>query len=349
MILNIGPYPPPLGGISVHLGRLKDHLDARKIPNTLWSLSRTADSSRRIFAAKQKHLMFRLFFSPRHRIVHYHVSGVAARQLAARIARKYSSKRHVITLHGDALRFIADHPIESREIFPAFDAVLSVKPGDAEKLQEMGFGSNIRYLSPFIPPADVDLELADEGVKDFIARHEHIICANGSKIIFHDEQELYGLDLCVEMMKLVHRQRQDVGLVFYLSKDNDPDYVNAIRRAAQEGGVGSHVRIHVSNEQFYPLIRRSSIFARPTNTDGEPLSIREALYFGVPVLTSDVVQRPEGCQLFENRNAQSFAEQALSILDNLENHRSRVQVVQSVTGLEELLNLYSSFGTRTSG
>ena len=166
----------------------------------------------------------------------------------------------------------------------------------------MGFSRNIRYISPFIPPVDEDLAIQSDIVSNFVNKHSLTLCANASKIVFHDQQELYGLDLCVEMMRQVCKVRKDVGLVFYLSKSNNAEYIAEQKVKAEKYGVAQHILIHESEEQFYPLIRRSAIFLRPTNTDGEPLSIRESLYFGVPVITSDVVQRPNGCVLFRNRD-----------------------------------------------
>jgi hypothetical protein len=41
---------------------------------------------------------------------------------------------------------------------------------------------------------------------------------------------------------------------------------------------------------------------RATTTDGDANSIREALSFQVPVIASDVVERPAGSVVFENRS-----------------------------------------------
>jgi glycosyltransferase involved in cell wall biosynthesis len=37
---------------------------------------------------------------------------------------------------------------------------------------------------------------------------------------------------------------------------------------------------------------------RPTATDGDAVSVREALHLGVPVVASDVVERPTGARVF---------------------------------------------------
>ncbi len=45
---------------------------------------------------------------------------------------------------------------------------------------------------------------------------------------------------------------------------------------------------------------------RPTNTYGNAISIRGTLYFGRPVVVSDVVNRPEGTVVFKSRDLASF-------------------------------------------
>ncbi len=50
-----------------------------------------------------------------------------------------------------------------------------------------------------------------------------------------------------------------------------------------------------------PLFEYIDIFLRPTNTDGDSLSIREAIYSGIPTIASDIVERPFGTITFKNR------------------------------------------------
>ena len=63
--------------------------------------------------------------------------------------------------------------------------------------------------------------------------------------------------------------------------------------------VSHHVLIHrVNNTELWPVLKKSALFIRPTKTDGDALSLREALYYQVPTVASDVVYRPEGTYLY---------------------------------------------------
>jgi glycosyltransferase involved in cell wall biosynthesis len=51
------------------------------------------------------------------------------------------------------------------------------------------------------------------------------------------------------------------------------------------------------------MISASDVFVRPTFTDGDSISVREALSLGIPVIASDCVERPDGVVLFKTGNA----------------------------------------------
>jgi glycosyltransferase involved in cell wall biosynthesis len=52
----------------------------------------------------------------------------------------------------------------------------------------------------------------------------------------------------------------------------------------------------------------SDIFLRPTRSDGDANSIREALYLGVPVIASDCVERPDQVLTFRTGDIPSYVE-----------------------------------------
>jgi glycosyltransferase involved in cell wall biosynthesis len=346
-ILTVGPYPPPIGGVSIHLSRLKDHLDSLKFKNTVWSLSETEDLLQNIRRVSFRNLHYRLIFNPSFRIIHYHVSGYPARKRAAYLSRTlFRNRINVITLHGDAIRFVESYPQESIEIFNSFSTVICVKKGDAKKLLSCGVKTDVQDISPFILPQNLDATIESQIVSEFMDRHEHVICANGSKITFLHDNELYGLDMCVELMGCLSVDHLDVGFVFYLSKSNDHKYLEKIRNRITELNLNDSFLLYEGEEQFFPVIRKSSIFIRPTNTDGDALSIREALHSGVPVITSDVVARPEECVLFANRNLDDLVVKTKDLFSNLEQETNKLKRTKLETGLKPMISVYEKYGAR---
>ena len=89
---------------------------------------------------------------------------------------------------------------------------------------------------------------------------------------------------------------------------------------------------------FVKLIKYSDLVLRPTCTDGDALTVREALFLGKPVIASDIVSRPEGTILFKNRDYESMAGKVIEVLDT---PRSTAPPVETLTNYKEYYrNLY---------
>jgi glycosyltransferase involved in cell wall biosynthesis len=87
-----------------------------------------------------------------------------------------------------------------------------------------------------------------------------------------------------------------------------------------------------------PALRLGTIFLRPTLTDGDALSIREAMAAGVPVLASDVVRRPTGVTVLP-LDSRRWAEE----IDRVLSHRDlrfRPRPVPQPDPLGQLMAIY---------
>jgi len=331
----------------MHLARLKLHLDQRGVTNRFWSLSASEDPEHGVRRTRLQRVPWKLLFQRPGTVVHYHVPGFPAKVRLARFHRSLlAGHRSVFTLHGDVRPSFLAHPRELvARVYSSFEVVVCVKAGDAAFLREQGVTSRAVDICPFLPPtAEEDGEPGPETAA-FLARFPHVLCANGASLVQRDGAELYGLDLCVELLGRL-ADRPETGLVFYLAKDNDPAYLAGIRRRARELGVEGRLLLNTVPAPFYPVIKRSTLLVRPTNTDGDALSIREALHAGVPVLTSDVVRRPEGCRLFANRSLDDLEAVTRRMLGDPLGERSRLRELPDASGLEPLLALYRSLGVR---
>jgi hypothetical protein len=85
---------------------------------------------------------------------------------------------------------------------------------------------------------------------------------------------------------------------------------------------------------------KSNIFVRPTNTDGDAVSLREALYFKIPSVVSDAVSRPEGSVLFRNRDVNDFTLKVRDALDNCEWHEKKLEAIKSEDNFKRIMSIY---------
>jgi hypothetical protein len=70
---------------------------------------------------------------------------------------------------------------------------------------------------------------------------------------------------------------------------------------------------------FIKVMEYSDIIVRATNTDGDSLTVREALFLGKRVIASDIVKRPTGIVLFQNRNMNDLESKLLMLLSTKSN------------------------------
>jgi len=92
--------------------------------------------------------------------------------------------------------------------------------------------------------------------------------------------------------------------------------------------------------EVYPIWIESDIFVRPTSTDGDPLSIREALSLKTPVVTSDACPRPDGVVLFKNRDLDDFVNAVQRVLENYDTYKKQLDSNIVESGAGKIINIY---------
>jgi glycosyltransferase involved in cell wall biosynthesis len=129
--------------------------------------------------------------------------------------------------------------------------------------------------------------------------HSPVLAANAFSFQRADAGLLYGQDLLIETLAaLVPPQGalSNVGLVIHQAQ---PETAHGhefagVQERARALGVQDRVFWVHDSAPFGPTLVRADALLRPTSTDGDAVSVREALHLGVPVVASAVVQRPPG-------------------------------------------------------
>ena len=144
MIIQIGLYPPPIGGISIYIKRMKDFLDFKGIENKVWDYSGIKKTEKNVVSIN--FLLIPLFYALKKNVnlVHYHICGMLPKQYISFFNKIFFKNRiKIITLHGDCTA------LHKRMIKPfintinSFDAVICVKHNDKEFLLNHGLSSDV--------------------------------------------------------------------------------------------------------------------------------------------------------------------------------------------------------------
>ena len=348
MIVQVGSYPPPIGGVSVYVSRMKDRLDAEGIPNEVWDTARGHKGVANVIPSRFRFVPLRHLLRPGIRVVHYHVTGIRSKLIIG-IFNRFLLKRRkkVLTIHGECEDLFPEDKSKAMvKALSSFDAVVCCKAGNAEYLRRRGVLTDIREIPAFAPPVvkEEDARAIPEAVWRFVAERDPVIAANAYKIVFHKGQDLYGIDMCVALCARLKKTYKSIGLICCLPQIGNQDYLDAMDARIEEEGIAENFLFVTQPYPFYPLLRKSSILVRPTNTDGDAVSVRESLFFGTPVLASDVVPRPEGTNVFTTRDHDDFFDKASDMLANLDEYRTRIANLAVEDNFGRILAIYRELG-----
>lgn len=323
----VGPYPSPRGGVSVHIKRLEEELLAQGITVEILNTSMMANNSG-WFKRKIRHfewLMKNLLLT-RADIVHIHGGILAESALIIYMARLNKIKT-VMTFHSlrddfyklnfwrrYLLSYVANH----------VDYIIAAGDNERRKLVKwFNRKAAISVIPAFIPPKRVEAILPLQ-LTEFLSNHEFIISANASNMEYYQGQEIYGLDMLVELCGRLSSQ-VDVGFVYCLTHLTDEDYLKKIKTRIEELNINNQFYIVLDNIEFWPILEKSHLFIRPTCTDSYGVSVAEALSLGVPGIASDVCKRPEGTVLFRSRDSEDLYSKVIDVIRNYDQYRANVR------------------------
>lgn len=344
----VGPYPPPYGGVSVHVQRLHGQLIAGNIISSVFDNTRHVKKVRGVLNLSLFWNWPRVLFS-RQDIIHVHTTSthwiIPAFFL---FLAKIKGTKFVLSYH--SLRYGAgDFGLIGRRMIRVIlsSAAHCIVTNDEikERLISLGAGpERISVIPAFLPPPPGDADDAEipRQVRDFIDTHTPVISASAFRIVIFEGVDRYGIDVCIELCAGLKSVYPEIGFIFYLPEIGNHDYFNELKGRIVERGIEDNFLFQTTPCQFYPVLKKIDLFVRPTNTDGDAISLREALYLKTPSIASDAIPRPAGTVLFKNRDVEDFISRVKMVWDNYDDYKAKAETVKMESGLEEILEIYRS-------
>lgn len=344
----VGSYPPPYGGITIHVQRLKAHLDKNGYKCIVYSSTgRDAPPVESVRRQNIKKTILDIFFSSDW-IIHYHDTdwriGVVIGILGL------LGKKVVFSIHGENLNDSLQNGGLLRRAIIKFalrhTTFVIADNADIRRLVlSLGIKPNrVDVVSAFIAPMvnEVDYHKIPQYIWDFMKIHEPVISANAFRISFHNGFDLYGLDMIVDLLyNLIHKYPK-IGVVFCLPQIGDEVYFSKIKQEVERKGLTDNILfITEPLAEAYPIWAESNIFVRPTVTDGDSLSIREALSLKTPVVTSDSCPRPNGVILFKNRDLDDFVNVVQRVWENYDTYKRKLEFIEVESGVNKIVQIYN--------
>jgi hypothetical protein len=272
-IIIIGTLPPPIGGVSIYNQRLYDYLQNEKEIEVEF-----IDYKRRsIFG-----VLIALF---RHKIIFLNCSSSLFKFFLAIVSRMFN-KKFLVNFHGNLERH--SRAINLIDKFILKLATLTIVLNRQSFAYALKHTDKVFLGTAFIPPS------APEGlspeIKNLLAecrKKYKVICSSNAHNVSIDKygKEIYQVRFLLDLF----REITDCCVLF---SDPSGKYSKYLKRHKVD--IPSNVFIIKETHSYFELLKETDVMLRITTTDGDSISVREALYLHKTVIASNVVARPAG-------------------------------------------------------
>lgn len=331
----LGPFPPPFGGVALHLVRLREALVSLGVDVVGASMSRMSAS-----------------FTGVHRVgwrealpgmpLHMHTDEGNARATVALTGLwRVGGRRYGLTFHSFRMRDDL-RQLDTRLALACKRARLVIAISNDVKqalIDRLGLGDEtITVIPSALPISQWELNQPLPDIPQAWMDAKIRVIANAGRVVRYENADLYGIDLLLQAFKSINNP--DASLLVVLGTVVDDSLAAELFALAQ-----ADPRIHIVTQIHSPLTpvtRMSHVVVRPTRTEGgESLTLSEARELGVWAVGSDAVQRPAGTVLFQNNNAEHLAQVLAEVM-------SRTSMPTPVVGnagvVDEMVMAYRKAG-----
>jgi glycosyltransferase involved in cell wall biosynthesis len=350
-IAIVGIYPPPYGGVGIHIKRLVAAIEKTDLDYVFFNSGQTIIERPRTINSKRSLLKFVIFLlTANYTVIHSHTGRWPIRVLIGLISL-LRRKKVLFTAHSYAFcqeflignfirRFLVKYVLRK-------SYVIAVNPTIRDEVIKMGVPEKNCWVVPaFIPPPqevpedDIPIE-----VQKFCHDKTPLLCACGAWVR-KNGVSTYGLEMFLPMMEDVLQKYPQAGLIVYmggmLSSNPEINEFQLLQQKLKSSPWKNRVLFYESKQEFYPILNVADVFLRPTFTDGDAVSVREALSLNVPVVASQTHARPQGAQLFEIGNQSAFNHCVLDVLNNIDTYKKQLQQQTHPNSAEQVIGIYKT-------
>jgi glycogen synthase len=338
-VLQLGPFPPPYGGVQANIVAIREHLRRLGVANGVINLTRYRRASGDgVFyphsAAETAALLLKL---PA-RILHLHIGGTVPLRAAglALFCSSIPGRKTVFSFHSGGYPSSPEGRAAKRASFLGFvfrrlDRIVVVNQEMVDMFRRFGVPQQrIRLILPHFVDHDETASSLPQPIGDFFAGHDPVLTTVG---LLEPE---YDLALQIDVLSRIRELHPNAGLVIIGSGSLEPQ----LREIIKAKPYGQHVLLagDVQHSVSLRTILDSRLFLRTTLYDGDAVSVREALALRTPIIATDNGMRPDGIQLIPISNAEALE---ASILHELAHEPVRNRVDDSgIENMQQVVQLY---------
>jgi glycogen(starch) synthase len=307
-VLQLGPYPPPHGGVQSNMVAIRSYLRTQGVAcaviNTTRHRKQEADE---VYYPSNAAGLLQLLWKLKYDVVHLHLGGTLHRRLLALglVCTLRAGSRSVLTFHSGGYPSSPEGRATKRNslasfVLRRFDGLIGVNREIMDFFERLGVPSQkSRLILPhsFLPEGGGQTSLPPP-LESFFAAHHQVLISVG---LLEPE---YDLPLQIEALGSIRKKFGSAGLVLIGSGSLEQE----IRERIRSRGYCEHILLcgDVPHAATLQAIARADLMLRTTFYDGDAVSVREALHLGTPVIATDNGMRPAGVHLIPASNLEAL-------------------------------------------
>ncbi len=354
-VAQLGIWPPPYGGVAVHVRRLHQRLDALGIASTVYCQPGVEGNGTGRFIPQRpvRRAVWQTWLVEhglwcRSQVLHCHMGWYWAPALLGLVTRRLPV---VMTIHDQMT--IDKYNLSTRLAKWSARRLLhsprvhwiAVSPRIQGQLEYLGASSHrITVIPAYLPPPPISdpTSLVPPTLRSFLGSHTPVLSMYACRLRFDERgDDLYGVDLGLELVRRLKTDFPRIGLAVLLPEVGDDAYLSQLHERMKQFGIDENVSIATAPmDDAFPLWQASDVYLRPTTTDGDAVAVREALDLRVPVVASDASVRPQGSVVFPSRNASAFESAVRSVLACRRRYVEALGGVRMEDRLDDILDIY---------
>lgn len=314
LVISTIPSTSGIGGVSIHTQRL---MESKDLITGAYQLE--------LFDYKNHTIKDYLRQISGCDVVHIHISNPKAR-LAFVILAKIRRKKVILTIHGNLGRHGRLNNLMDNISIRLANVPILLNQKSFEKALKINHKSEI--TPAFIPPQTFD-PLPD-GIVSILKRidrnkYKKIFATNAYRQSYDEKgNEIYGIRFLINFFKNIRKD------YFLIISDPSGEYSNVLENV----NLPENIAIIKERHSFFELLKNCNGMIRATSTDGDALSVKEALSLGKNVIATDCVERPNGVILFRYNDEYSLSE----AVKTANQHEGDLKVIESA--IPYLKNIY---------